>query len=153
MDRVDAIAGNVEALPLDQLVATGTRVLDTADALLASEGVRDLPPRLNAALEELRAMLAELNQGGAAENVNATLASASQAADAVTAAANELPALVARLNELANAADAALASVGPNSRSYRDTLLLLQEARDAARAVDSLVTALERRPTSVLFGR
>jgi paraquat-inducible protein B len=153
MDRVDAIAGNVEALPLDQLVATGTRVLDTADALLASEGVRDLPPRLNAALEELRAMLAELNQGGAAENVNATLASASQAADAVTAAANELPALVARLNELATAADAALASVGPNSRINRDTLLLLQEARDAARSVDSLVTALERRPNSVLFGR
>ncbi len=153
MDSVNAISANVEALPLDQLVETGNQVLATADAFLASQGVQELPPKLNDALGELRAILAELNEGGAAQNVNATLASASQAADAVTAAANELPALVARLNALADAADATLASVGPNSRVNRDTLLLLQEVRDAARSVNSLVTALERRPNSVLFGR
>ena len=33
----------------------GTRVLNTADGLLASEGVAEVPPKLPAALEELRA--------------------------------------------------------------------------------------------------
>jgi paraquat-inducible protein B len=153
MDRVDAIAADVEALPLEDLVARATQVLATADTFLASEGVQALPPKLDAALEQLRAILAELNEGGAAQNVNATLASASRAADAVTAAADELPALVARLNALAAAADAAIATVGPNSRINRDTLLLLQEVRDAARSVNALVSALERRPNSVIFGR
>ena len=143
----------MKALPLEELVATGTRVLGTADAFLASQAVQDVPPKLNASLEELRAILADLNQGGAATNVNATLASAARAADAVTAAADDLPALVARFTAVADAADAALASVGPNSKVNRDTLLLLQEVRDAARSVNSLVTALERRPNSVLFGR
>ena len=92
---------NVKSLPLEDLVATGTRVLGTADVFLASQAVQDVPPKLNASLEELRGILADLNQGGAATNVNATLASASRAADAVTA--------------VADAADAALASVGPNS--------------------------------------
>ena len=35
----------------------------------------------------------------------------------------------------------------------RDTLRLLQEVRDAARSVNALVSALERRPNSLLFGR
>ena len=80
----------------------------------------------SAALEELRAILAELREGGAVANVNTTLASADRAADAVTAAAAELPALVARLTQVADRADAALATVGPNSDINRDTLLLLQ---------------------------
>ena len=153
MDNLTAVSQNVKSLPLEDLVATGTRVLGTADAFLASQAVQDVPPKLNASLEELRGILADLSQGGAAENVNATLASAARAADAVTAAADDLPALVARFTAVADAADAALASVGPNSKVNRDTLLLLQEVRDAARSVNSLVTALERRPNSVLFGR
>ena len=153
MDSVNAISGNIEALPLEDLVTTGTRVLGTADAFLASQGVQDVPPKLNAALDELRAILAELNAGGAAQNVNSTLASASRAADAVTVAAADLPALVARFSAVANAADAALASVGPNSRISRETLQLLQEVRDAARSVDQLARALQRQPNSVLFGR
>ena len=140
MDNLNAISANVEALPLEDLVTTGTRVLGTADAFLASQGVQDVPPKLDAALEELRAILAELQRRAARpQNVNSTLASASRAADAVTAAADDLPALVARFNAVADAADAALASVGPNSRVNRDTLLLLQEVRDAARSVNQLV--------------
>ena len=69
--------------------------------LLASEGVAEVPPNLAAALDELRGLLAELREGGAVNNLNATLASADRAADAVETAANELPALVANLNRVA----------------------------------------------------
>ena len=91
-------------------------MLGTADTFLASPGVAEVPPKLADALEELRAILAELREGGAATNVNNTLASASRAADAVTAAADDLPALMAELNGVADRADAALATVSPGSQ-------------------------------------
>lgn len=153
LDSLTALSDKANALPLDELVTTGTQVLATADGFLGSEGVGDVPPRLAAALEELRAILAELREGGAVANVNATLASADRAADAVTAAAADLPALVARMNEIADEASATLASVGPNSSINRDTQLLLREVRDAARSVNALAQALERQPNSVIFGR
>lgn len=153
VDNLNAISNQVKSLPLEDLVKTGTNVLGTADALLASEGVHDLPANLNASLAELRTILADLNEGGAATNVNNTLASTARAADAVTVAAEDLPALVARFSAVADAADAALASVGPDSRISRETLLLLQEVRSTARSVNALVSALERHPNSVIFGR
>jgi paraquat-inducible protein B len=71
----------------------------------------------------------------------------------VAAAADSLPALVAQLSQTAARAEVALGSFGPGSDINRDTLALLRELRDTARSVNSLVTALERRPNSVLFGR
>jgi len=153
VENLTSLSQRVEALPLDQLVGSATHAVETADRLLASEGAAEVPPRLAAALEELRALLAELREGGAVNNVNATLASADRAAEAITAAAEELPALVASLNRVAAEADRALASVSPGSDINRDTLRLLQEVRDAARSINALALALERRPNSVLFGR
>ncbi|MCB1403722.1 MAG: hypothetical protein KDJ81_13640, partial [Rhodobacteraceae bacterium] len=81
------------------------------------------------------------------------LASADEAAAAITSAAADLPALVAQFSRVADQADAALAQIGPGSDVNRETLMLLREVRDAAKSVTALVTALERRPNSVLFGR
>ena len=153
IDQLNALSAHVNGLPLDELVASGTHVLATADSFLASPGVEEVPPKLAAALEELRAILAELREGGAVANVNATLASADRAADAVTTAAADLPALVAKFSAVADKADAALATVTPNSKLNRDTVLVLQEVRDAARSVNALAQALNRQPNSVLFGR
>jgi paraquat-inducible protein B len=140
-------------LPLDDLVASGRKVLDSADRLLASEGMAEVPPRLAGALDELRQVLAELREGGAVANLNATLSSADAAAAAVAAAADTLPALAAQLSAAAVRAEQALGSIGPGSDINRDTLLLLRELRDTAKSVNALVTQLERRPNSVLFGR
>ena len=153
MDNLNALSGRVETLPLDELVTSATQVVQTADRLLASEGMAEVPPNLAAALDELRALLADLREGGAVNNLNATLASADSAASAVENAANELPALVANLNRVAAEAERALASVSPGSDINRDTQRLLQEVRDAARSINALALALERRPNSVLFGR
>ncbi len=153
IDQLNALSAHVNGLPLDELVTSGTHVLATADSFLASPGVEAVPPKLADALEELRAILAELREGGAVANVNATLASADRAADAITTAAADLPALVAKFSAVADKADAALATVSPNSKINRDTVLLLQEVRDAARSVNALAQALNRQPNSVLFGR
>ena len=153
LDSLTALSDRVNAMPLDELVASANDVVRTADTLLAGPGVAEVPPNLAAALDELRGLLGELREGGAVNNLNATLASADRAAGAVENAANDLPALLANLNAVAARADTALASVSPGSDLNRDTVLLLQEVRDAARSINSLVLALERRPNSVLFGR
>jgi len=140
-------------MPLDELAAAATRVVGTADTLLASEGVAEVPPNLAAALDELRGLLGELREGGAVGNLNATLASADRADGAVETAANQLPALLANLNRLADQADRTVASLGPTSDVNRETLQLLREMRDTTRSINSLVLAIERRPNSVLFGR
>lgn len=140
-------------LPLEDLVTAGTGVLTAADTFLMSEGMTELPASLAGSLDQLRLILSELREGGAVANVNATLASADQAAAAITAAADDLPALIAQLNVVAARADATLASVGPDSQVNRETLALLKQVSDAARSVNDLVSALERKPNSILFGR
>jgi phospholipid/cholesterol/gamma-HCH transport system substrate-binding protein len=153
IENLKTVSQRARDLPLDQLVNSGRQVLDTADRLLASEGMGEVPPRLAGALAELRLLLADLREGGAVENLNATLASADEAATAVAEAVRTLPALVAQLSQTASRADQALGSVAPGSDINRNTLMLLRELRDAAQSVNSLVTALERRPNSLLFGR
>lgn len=153
LDSLTQLSNRVNAMPLDELVGSANMVLQTADRLLASDGMAEVPANLSAALDQLRQILAELSAGGAAQSLNATLASANRAADAITQAADDLPALVANLNRLADQADAALSSVGPGSDINRNTILLLQEVRDTARSVNSLVLSLERKPNSILFGR
>lgn len=147
------LSNRANSLPLDELANEASAILATADELLGSEGTRRLPASLGAALDELRATLAELRDGGAVENVNSALASAEEAADTITRAVADLPPLLARLNALAQRADAALATVGPDSQVNRETLSLLRQVSQTAKSIDDLVIALERRPNSVIFGR
>lgn len=147
---LQGVADQTRALPLDQLVATLGSTLASADALLGSEGVTSLPPKLGAAVENLRAILDEVQSGDTVGKLNATLASTDQAAATL---AESLPALVTRFTEVADRADAALATVTPGSEINRQTIQLLQELRDAARSANQLATTLQRRPNSIIFGR
>ena len=53
--------------------------LNSIDALIGSDTTADLPQSVSAALDEVRLFLGEVRAGGAIENVNAALASASAA--------------------------------------------------------------------------
>lgn len=153
IDNLKALSARVEQLPLDQLVASATTVLDSADAFLDSDGLDKVPDELAQSLAQVRLMISELREGGAVENVNKTLASADEAAAAITAAAQRLPALIAQLDAVSQRADTALATFTPGSELTRETERLLKDLRTAAQSVNALVLALERRPNSVLFGR
>ncbi len=154
MDNLTALSNRIEALPLDELVTSANGVLDHRRHLprLARHGRRarrSSPPRSRSSAPPSPSFAS----GGAVASVNTTLTSAATAADAITAASADLPALVTQLNEVATRADTVLATVGPNSDINRETLRLLTEVRDAVRSVNALVQALERRPNSVIFGR
>lgn len=147
------VAATANALPLQDLVAAANRVLASADALVSSEDTQDLPVALTGALEQVEAALAELRAGGTVENVNQTLASARGAADAVAQAANDLPQLTARLNQLVRQSEALLATYGDRSAFSAQTLGALRDVSDAAKAVSRLAREIERNPNSLLFGR
>jgi paraquat-inducible protein B len=153
IDNLRALSATVDQLPLDELVGSATRVLDSADTFLASNGLDQVPDELARSLAQVRLLIAELREGGAVENVNATLASADQAAAAITAAAARLPALIAQLEGVSQRADTALATFSPGSELTRETQMLIRDLRTTSQSVNALVNALERRPNSVLFGR
>ena len=153
VETLRGLSANVEALPLEDLVASATATLATAEAILAAEGMDRVPAELSGALAQTRLLVEELREGGAVANVNATLASADQAAEAIRVAAAQLPALIARIDAVSRSAEAAAGNLGPGSELTRETQMLLRDLRSAAQSVNALVLALERRPNSVLFGR
>lgn len=153
VEDLRAVAAKANSLEAEELIASATRVLDSADALIGTEEARALPPALTGALDEVRATLEELREGGAVENANATMASARDAADAVADAARGLPELSARLDQLVTQAEALISSYGARSNFNEETISALREVRSAARAVAQLARTIERNPQSLLTGR
>ncbi|MFW8634804.1 MlaD family protein [Cribrihabitans pelagius] len=148
-----ALTAKANGLEAEELVASARQLLDSADALIGTEAARALPASVNGALDQVRAALAELREGGAVENANATMASAREAADSVAAATEGLPALSARLNQLVAQAESVVSAYGARSSFNSETRDALREVRAAARAVSQLARKLERDPNSLLFGR
>ena len=153
VEELRAVAAKANSLEAEELVAAATRVLDSADAVLDTDAARALPASLGGALDEVRATLGELREGGTVANANATMASAREAADAVAEAAAGLPALSARLDALVGQAEGLVGAYGARSNFNADTLAALREIRAAARAVAQLARTIERNPNSLLIGR
>ncbi len=147
------IAAKVKDLKAEELIAAVTRVMDSTDALIGTEGARSIPPALASALDEVQVSLRELREGGAIENTNATLASAREAADAVAKAAREFPDVTAQLDSVINKADALLSTYGAKSTFNSETLDLLRELKAAAKSVAQLARTIERNPNSLILGR
>ncbi|NNE88965.1 MAG: MCE family protein [Silicimonas sp.] len=151
--KLTDVASKAEALELQELVSELSVTIGTARDLLADEGTKALPTRLGDALGELEAALAELREGGAVENLNETMASASDAAAAVKEASANLPDVIARLEAVAAQATSTLAGFSEDSDLNRAARAALRELQDAARAVEQLARTLERSPNSIILGR
>ncbi len=147
-----ALSAEARALPLEALVDQATALVRSADAVVGQESAQALPAALNTALAEVEATLSDLREGGTVENVNATLASARQAAEGVAGAAEGLPALVARVEALIGQAEATIGAYG-DAELPREARTALRDVQQAADAVASLARAIERRPNSLLLGR
>lgn len=146
------LAAKANALKAEDLIASTTKLLDSAEAVIGTDAARALPADLSAALAEVQAALKELRDGGAVANANAALASAKDAADSVATAAANLPDLTAQLEDLVEKANALVATYGAESRFNTETLDLLRELQGAAKAVTQLARTIERKPNSLLIG-
>ncbi len=121
--NVEQIVANIAALPLDQLVGA-------AAELLANPDTQRLPGELNEALSAI---------GGAAGNIDE--------------ATRNLPDLVASLDQIADAGEAALVGVSPGSELYVDLSGAVRDLRDASRSLAALAARLEEQPNAIITGR
>ncbi|OWU86388.1 hypothetical protein ATO6_06105 [Oceanicola sp. 22II-s10i] len=153
IEKIDAVAAKAGELPLDELADRLSSLLASADALIGTDAARALPADLSEALASLRAVLDDLREGGVIENANRTFASASDAADAISAAATDLPALIRRAQAVLGQASEMLRGYDASNGVGREASQALREVERAAAAVSSLARALERNPNSLLFGR
>jgi paraquat-inducible protein B len=153
VQTLDEVAKGAAAAPIEETVVEAQRVLAQLTELIGSDETRALPGRLGGALDELGAVLSDLRAGGAVENVNAAMASARDAAGAVSSASERLPDLIARLDRAMTEISTTLAAYGDRSAFNSETLTMLREFRRAAESVGSLARTLERNPNSLILGR
>lgn len=151
--ELEALLAKANALELKALVDAASETLGSIDTLVGADSTQALPAALSAALDEVRAFLTEVSDGGAVANVNAALAAANTAAQAIEEAARSLPALSAQTSALAAEARSTLDSYGDRSRFNAETLATLRDIQAAADAVSSLARAIQRNPNSLLTGR
>lgn len=153
VERITSVAEKADNLALEELMTELTEATTAARVFLTSDGTQSLPEKLGGTLTELEAAISELRAGGTVENVNATLASARGAAEAIEEAAADLPAIVRRLGALTTQASTTLGDFDQDSDLNRAARAALRDIQDAARAIEKLANTLERRPNSVILGR
>jgi paraquat-inducible protein B len=151
--RVEGIADKLFAVEIDELINNANATLASLDQLIGSDDTAALPTSVSAALDELRLFLGEVRAGGAVENVNAALASASAAAQAIETSVAGLPALSTRATRLVAETEAVIAAYGDRSRFSTETVGTLRDIQAAADAITSLARTIQRNPSSLLTGR
>ncbi|MCE0505091.1 MlaD family protein [Roseivivax sp. GX 12232] len=153
VDQAEGILTEAGEVPLETLANRTSELLASAEAILDQPSTRELPGELNGALSELRLMLEELREGGVAENANATLVSARDAAAAVEEATQLLPGIATQLRSVANQAGATLSNYGRESEFSRDTQQAIRQIEAAAAAIERLARTIDRKPNSLILGR
>lgn len=153
IENLSGVAAKAEAMPLEDLTVQLTDLLASADAILGTPAAQNLPASLGAALDELNETLSELRDGGAVQNVNATLQSTREAADAVALSSQDLPKLVERITEVFDQASRTIEGYNQGDVISRDAQAALRDISQAADALTSLARLLERNPSALIRGR
>ncbi|KKL55298.1 hypothetical protein LCGC14_2256790, partial [marine sediment metagenome] len=117
--QIDTLLTQVNALPLDEVLARTSAVLGSAEALVSAPATQQLPADLSLALADLRGILTEVTESGLIGTAEQTLAStdaavrdlsaslepvlreAQSAATAIATASESVPAVVARAEAIA----------------------------------------------------
>lgn len=170
----EGVFERINNLPVEELMAAVQGLVESANTLVASDDTRQIPAELNATLAELRRLspdlqktlteaqgtlsearliVEDLRASGATENINNVLTSAASAADAVEAAAGELPKITGRVNGLVGRAETVIEAYGDSSRLISGALSTLRDISQAADAMRTLARTLQRNPNSLLLGR
>jgi paraquat-inducible protein B len=170
----EGVFERINNLPVEELMAALQGLIESANALVASDDTRQVPAELNATLAELRSLapglektlteaqgtlsqtrliVEDLRASGATENINNVLTSAASAADAVETAAGELPKITGRVNGLVGKAETVINAYGDSSRLITGALATLRDISEAADAMRTLARTLQRNPNSLILGR
>ncbi len=151
--EMEKVAANASEMPLKDIGDQIEGLLADIREMLGSKDAEQLPRALADTLTEAAALLKELREGGAAENLNTALASAGDAADAVAKGTDRLPEISARLETLINRADGLVASYGDRSAFNATLLDALRELKRATASFGALARTIERNPRAFILGR
>lgn len=151
--RLTQLADKANALPIEGLLASTTMVMQDADRILRAPGAEQIPGSITAALDQVRSLVIELRQSGTATNVNGALVSVAGAGESFQALTRNLAILIPRLASVADRVDSVLSSVEVGSELNYEAVTALREVRDAARAITTLASTVERRPNVLLLGK
>jgi len=127
--RFEAIATNVQNLPLDDLLASVQSLIEDTNVVIASQGVQEAPQALADTLNAARALLVDLQRADTAQQLSNALVAAQGAAQSFSGAAGGVPALTQRLTALAEKANGL-----PIEGLLASTTLLVQDADRILRA-------------------
>ncbi len=142
---VDNLLSRVSNLPIEELMEAATQALSgvsgltgAAQDLIASDAVTSIPKTVDATLADVRALVADVRTGGAIENFNTTMESASNTLKSVEGAAQTLPQTVEQTLSQVNALVADIRT-GGTLDSLNATL---KSADDTLKSVEGAATAL-----------
>jgi len=142
--QLQVVAAKAETIPLDILSEEITALIAATGDIIDQPATRALPQGLGDALTEIN---------GAVENLNATLGSVSDAADALAGSTEELPALAARMRAVLDQANQTIAGYNQGEALSREAQTALRDISNAADALESLARTLERNPSALIRGR
>jgi len=153
IQRIESVAAMAGDLPLPELIERLSTLTESANTLIGSDDAQQIPTELAKALDQITSTLAELREGGAVTNVNATLDSARKAADSFAITTQGLPALITRLRDVLNQAGTTIAGYNKGEALSREAQDTLRDISTAADALTSLARMLERNPSALIRGR
>ncbi len=127
---VEQLVSNLSEVPIEELFASATGLLDDVRALVRSPGIGELPSQLSD-----------------------SLGSIAVTAQRIEAATEGLPTLLGSLTSAARNADDVLDGLSPDSEIYIELSKAVRELRLAARSIADFAEVLEENPSSVFTGR
>ncbi|EAR51239.1 paraquat-inducible protein, putative [Oceanicola granulosus HTCC2516] len=146
VQNLTTLTANAAEVPLAELAAQLDALLASADGLISGEAAQALPANLNAAITDLRGTLDEvdtivatLNDQDAAGQMLAAVEDVTAAAAALAESANDLPALIAAVTEVAESASEVPL---PELAANLDTLLVNADALIGGKAAQALPVSL-----------
>ncbi|MEM6728877.1 MAG: hypothetical protein AAF618_10285, partial [Pseudomonadota bacterium] len=99
--RVTTLAETANALPLERLLTEASSLVADLRVFLASESFRALPGSVQDTLASLTGLLDDAEEAGTVAALTATISEAGAAAETVSASFEGVPALIARLDAIA----------------------------------------------------
>ncbi|MEL6831060.1 MAG: MlaD family protein, partial [Pseudomonadota bacterium] len=126
----ETLIENLAQLPLEELVISAVRLLDSTNAFVANPDLQNLPSELNSTLSSFDTVAGQLGE-----------------------ASRNLPSLIDNLNQIADAGENTLSGLSPDSQLYVDLSGAVRDLRDASRSLSALAIRLEEQPNALITGR
>ncbi|TQS70317.1 MCE family protein [Rhodobacteraceae bacterium] len=141
----EGVFKRVENLPVEELMTSATQMFQSITAIAGQQETQDIPDQLAGTLQEIRALVNELNANGAGKKASDALDGVTRAADSVMTEIDGLSATLSSTDEAAQAiAEIPLGEIGDNIDGILTDLRRMLNTDDAGQLPRNLSDTLEQ---------